>query len=101
VDLTGKDPLVDPSSEWLRTPSSSEGRRSGERHRRRRRARHRSDIRAKIRLRMWIACTGALIAMAVVLYLALGRQQPSESGFRFVNERGAVAAVVALVLPAG
>jgi hypothetical protein len=101
VDLTGKDPLVDPSSEWLRTPSSSEGRRSGERHRRRRRARKRSDIRAKIRLRMWIACTGVLIAMAVVLYLALGRQQASDSGFHLVNAPGTMAAAAAPALRAG
>jgi hypothetical protein len=101
VDLTGKDPLVDPSSEWLRTPSSSEGQRSGERHRRRRRSRKRNDVRAKIRVRMWIACTGALIAMAVGLYLALGRQQANESGFQLVNPPDTVAAVAASVLPAG
>jgi hypothetical protein len=29
---------------------------------------------------MWIACTGALLVMAVVLYLALARDRGGESG---------------------
>ena len=32
---------------------------------------------------MWIACTGALLAMAIVIYLAIGREHPGEAGFRF------------------
>jgi len=32
---------------------------------------------------MWIACTGALLVMAIVIYLAIGREHPSEAGFRF------------------
>jgi hypothetical protein len=83
-DLNDKDPLVGSSSEWARpsssSTSSSSGRRTSERRRRRRRSRKHNDIRAKIRLRIWIACTGALLAMALVLYLALERDRPSESG---------------------
>jgi hypothetical protein len=100
VDLTGKDPLVDASSEWLRTPSSSEGRHSGERRRRRRRSRKRSDVRAKIRLRMWIAATGALLAMVLALYMALARSPQGESGFHGIAPT-TVAADVAAALPAG
>jgi len=32
---------------------------------------------------MWIACTGALLVMAIVMYLAIGREHPGEAGFRF------------------
>jgi hypothetical protein len=81
VDLNGKDPLVDSASEWLRSPPP-ERRRTTERHRTRRRARKVNNIRARIRLRMWLACTGALLVMAIMLYLALGRERPSESGSR-------------------
>jgi hypothetical protein len=33
-------------------------------------------------MRMWLACMGALLLMAGVLYLALGRERGSESGHR-------------------
>lgn len=29
---------------------------------------------------MWLACTGALLVMAIVIYLALGRERAGESG---------------------
>jgi len=79
VDLNGKDPLVGASSEWLHT-QPPERRRTTERHRTRRRSRKANNVRAKIRLRMWLACTGALLLMAGMLYLALGRERPPESG---------------------
>jgi hypothetical protein len=63
------------SSEWPR-PSSSSRLRVTERRRHRRRSRRPNNVRAKIRVRMWVACTGALFLMAVVLYLALGRERP-------------------------
>jgi hypothetical protein len=90
VDLNAKDPLVDSSSEWLQS-SSSERRRSTERHRKRRRARKVSGGRARIRLRMWLACTGALLVMAIVIYLAIGRERGGESGFRLGVGSGATA----------
>ena len=31
---------------------------------------------------MWLACTGALLAMAIVIYLAIGRDRGGESGLR-------------------
>jgi hypothetical protein len=77
--MNGSDPLVDTSSDWARSPSSS-GIRTRSRHRKRRRSRRASDVRARIRVRMWIACTGALLVMAAVLYLALGRDRGGESG---------------------
>jgi hypothetical protein len=93
--LNGKRPSVDPvdpASAW----PPSERRRTTERHRARRRARRPNDIRARIRLRIWIACTGALLAMVVALYLALGRgEHPSESGQRPRGASSTVAAVVA------
>ena len=96
MDLTGKEPLVDSASEWLRTPSSEGRRSSGERRRRRRRRLHkRSDIRARIRLRMWIVSTGALIAMVIALYLALGRERPAESGLHLVSGPATLAAIAA------
>ena len=106
VDLNGNHPSVDPvdsssdpsssdPSSWSRTPSS-ERRRTTERHRARRRARRPNDIRAKIRLRIWLACTGALLAMVVMLYLALGRgDRPSESGQRPGGASRPVASAVA------
>ena len=101
ADLNGKRPSVDPAdsvdpaSTWPQMPSS-ERRRTTERHRARRRARRPNDIRAKIRLRIWLACTGALLAMVIVLYLALGRgEHPSESGQRPRGASSTVAAVVA------
>ena len=78
-ELDGKDPVVGSSSEWARPPSSP-GRHGERRRHRRRRSRKHNDVRARIRLRIWIACTGALIAMALVLYLALDHERPSESG---------------------
>jgi hypothetical protein len=79
LDASGSEPLVDSGEAWPRL----ERRRTTERHRRRRRSRKgKPDIRAKIRLRMWIACTGALLVMAGVLYYALGRERASESGHR-------------------
>jgi hypothetical protein len=78
VDLRGKAPLVEPSAEWLRAPTT-ERHRTVER-RRRRRTRKRNDIRAQIRVRMWIAVTVSLALMAVFLYMALARQPPAESG---------------------
>jgi hypothetical protein len=92
VDFNGKDPLIDPSAEWLRAAeavrhrasgsgASSSGRhRISERHRVRRRSRKPSDIRAKIRVRVWLTCTGALIAMVLAIYLALGRGSGGEAG---------------------
>ena len=85
MDLNGKDPVVDSSLEWLRTSpaergSSSDSHRQPERRRVRRRARKRSDVRSRIRLRVWLACTGALLVMALVMYLAIGRERPGESG---------------------
>ncbi|HVX97549.1 MAG TPA: hypothetical protein VHK47_21735 [Polyangia bacterium] len=86
MDPNGKDPLVDPSSEWLRAAQSPErppasGRhRSSGRHRVRRRTRKPSDIRSKIRVRVWLACTGALIVMVLAIYLALGRGAGGEAG---------------------
>ena len=80
MDANGKEPLVELSSEWMRL--SSDRHRSSERHRIRRRARKPNDVRAKIRLRMWLACTGALLVMAIVIYLALGHERPGESGTR-------------------
>jgi len=29
---------------------------------------------------MWLACAGALLAMAVMMYLAIGRERAGESG---------------------
>jgi hypothetical protein len=29
---------------------------------------------------MWLACTGALLVMAIMMYLAMGRERPAESG---------------------
>ena len=39
-------------------------------------------MRAKIRMRIWLACTGALLVMALVIYLALGSQHAGEAGSR-------------------
>jgi len=89
VDVNGKDPLVELSSEWMR---SSDRQRSSERHRIRRRARKQNDVRAKIRMRIWLACTGALLVMAIVIYLAIGRERSNESGTRPGGALPAVAA---------
>ena len=91
MDFNGKDPLVDVSSEWLQ--SSSERRRATERHRIRRRARKPNNVRSKIRMRMWLACTGALLVMAIVIYLAIGREHAGESGLRLGGGSGSVAAL--------
>jgi hypothetical protein len=92
LDLNGKDPLVDASSEWLQA-SSSVHRRATERHRIRRRARRPNNVRSRIRLRMWLACTGALLVMAIVIYLAIGRERGGESGLRLGGASGSVAAL--------
>jgi hypothetical protein len=81
VDLNGKDPLVDLSADWVRSASTARHR-TAERQRVRRRTRKGSAVRAKIRLRIWIACTGALLVMALVIYLALGSQHAGEAGFQ-------------------
>jgi hypothetical protein len=99
LDLNGKDPLVDTTSEWLRVPAA-EPRHGTGRHRVRRRARKVNNIRAKIRLRMWLACTGALLMMVIGIYLALGRERPSESGLGLEAGSGTVAAVGLLGVPA-
>jgi hypothetical protein len=80
VDLNGKDPLVDSSAAWAQAASGRH--RISERHRVRRRARKPDDARARIRVRVWLACTGALLAMAVAIYWALGHERSSEAGFR-------------------
>jgi hypothetical protein len=81
VDLNGKDPLVDLSADWVRSASTGRSR-TAERQRVRRRTRKGSVVRAKIRLRIWLACTGALLVMALVIYLALGSQHAGEAGFQ-------------------
>jgi hypothetical protein len=73
VDLHGKDPLVDPAADWAQA-SGAERHRTVERHRRKRRTRSPSAIRARIRLRIWLACTGALLVMVLGIYLMLGRE---------------------------
>jgi hypothetical protein len=40
---------------------------------------------------MWLACTGALLVMAAVLYLALGRERTGESGHRLEVRAGTTA----------
>jgi hypothetical protein len=91
VDSNGKGP-VDSSADWFRT--ASERQRSSERHRVRRRARRPNNIRAKIRVRMWLACTGALLVMAIVIYLAIGRERPGESGAKLGAALPSVATLV-------
>jgi hypothetical protein len=81
VDLNGKDPLVDLSADWVRSVSTGR-QRTAERQRVRRRARKPGAVRAKIRFRIWLACTGALLVMALVMYLALGPQHSGEAGFQ-------------------
>jgi hypothetical protein len=71
VDFTGKDPLVDRSADWARL-HEQERHRSSERHRVRRRTRVPNPTRSRIRLRVWLACTGALLVMAIGIFLALG-----------------------------
>lgn len=94
MDLNGKDPLVDLSADWVR--SASTGRhKTAERQRVRRRTRKGSAVRAKIRLRIWLACTGALLVMALVIYLALGSQHAGEAGFRVVPTPAIAGALVA------
>lgn len=100
MDVNGKGPLVDPSAEWVRAASSGRHR-TTERHRVRRRARRSSAVRAKIRVRMWIACTGALLVMAIVIYLAIGRERGGEAGFRFVPSAAPALAVARPTFVAG
>jgi hypothetical protein len=79
-ESSGSDRLVDSDAGWPRLAHRS---RTSERHRKRRRSRKaKPDIRAKIRMRMWLACAGALLVMAGALYYALGRQPGAESGGR-------------------
>ena len=92
MDLNGKDPVVEVPSEWLRT-SSSERPRATERHRIRRRARKANNIRSRIRLRMWLACTGVLLLMAFVLYLAMSRERGGDSGQQLDGAARSVAAL--------
>jgi hypothetical protein len=40
-------------------------------------------VRSKIRFRIWLACTGALLVMALVIYLALGSQHSNEASLQF------------------
>jgi hypothetical protein len=40
---------------------------------------------------MLLACTGALLAMAIVIYLAIGRERGGESGLRDSVGSGATA----------
>jgi hypothetical protein len=70
VAPNGRDPLVDTSGDFSH---SSERQRSSERHRVRRRVRLPNVTRTRIRLRMWLACAGALLVMAVGIYLMLDR----------------------------
>jgi cell division septal protein FtsQ len=70
LDPKGKDPLVGRSAEWARS-ESSDRHRSSERRRVKRRSRSGSAIRARIRVRVWLACIGALLVMLVGIYLAL------------------------------
>jgi hypothetical protein len=104
VDLNAKPPAVDSSAEWPQAAASSddeprrdERRRSTERHRVRRRSRKPSAVRSKIRLRMWLACTGALLVMAIMLYLAIGREPHRESGFQLVGGAAVTASLDAAV----
>lgn len=86
MDLNGKDPLIDASAEWLRAAQPGERSRSSgrhrisERHRVRRRSRRAKDIKAKIRIRVWLMCAGALLAMVIAIYLALDRRNAGEAG---------------------
>jgi hypothetical protein len=78
VDLNGKAPLVDSSAVWARSSGSSgssDRQRTVERHRHRRRTRLPSATRARIRFRIWLACMGALVVMALGVYLMLGGHQ--------------------------
>lgn len=69
----GKDPLVDSSAEWEKS-EPGDRQRTTERHRHRRRTRLPNATRARIRLKVWLACTGALLVMALSIYLVLGHQ---------------------------
>ena len=73
MELNGKAPPVDASANWT-SPSIPERHRTSERHRHRRRARVHSLVRARIRRNVWLACTGALLVMALGIYFVLGRQ---------------------------
>ncbi|HVR01343.1 MAG TPA: hypothetical protein VMT47_04380 [Polyangia bacterium] len=44
-------------------------------------------------MRIWLACTGALLVMAIVIYLAIGRERAGESGLRLGGTSGSVAAL--------
>jgi hypothetical protein len=50
-------------------------------------------------MRMWLACTGALLVMAAVLYLALGHVRPGESGLHLDVAPGTVAMAAAIASP--
>jgi hypothetical protein len=101
VELNGKDPLVESSAQWERVDRP----RSAERRRTRRRTRLESHTRARIRLHVWLACTGALLIMAVVLYLTLGHDaasgQSAAPDHRPGGMRGRPLSVLALRGPCG
>ncbi|HEV3032433.1 MAG TPA: hypothetical protein VG319_12380 [Polyangia bacterium] len=44
-------------------------------------------------MRIWLACTGALLVMAIVIYLAIGRERAGESGLQPGGASGSVAAL--------
>jgi hypothetical protein len=93
VDLNGKGPLIDPSADWLRSPATGRHRSPArERQRVRRRMRLPHTTRSRIRFRVWLACTGALLIMAVVIYLALGHEAPAESSALPHGKTGVAAA---------
>jgi hypothetical protein len=91
------DSFVDSASDEVR---SQPGRPSGRHRRRRRRSpKVKSDIRAQIRVRIWLACTGALLVMAAALYLVLGHERSSESGLHLGSSPGSVAAAAPTASP--
>ncbi len=77
MDRNGKGPLVDQSVAWAREPSGEH--RTVERRRVRRRTRVKSEIRSRIRRRVVIVCVGALLFMAIGIYVVLGRDGASGS----------------------
>lgn len=56
----------------------------------RRRTRLKSEIRTKIRMRVWMACLGALIVMTAAIYFVLGREGASR-----LRDSGVARSVVA------
>jgi hypothetical protein len=101
VELNGEEPLAEPSAQREHVDRP----RSAERRRTKRRTRLESRTRARIRLHVWIACTGALLIMAVMLYLTLGHDAASGQGvapaYRPGGTRGRPLSVLALRGPCG